>query len=167
MQKGLGFFIFFPPFVFLFYLPVSMSEIKGQKNNKIYIRGEGTKEETKKLSLLGVTSLQIVMVDREVITTLLSKWLQSATCSPTCEFIISSVLRVNQMEKFCGKRKDQTIHTPMNAKVIPGSEFMLHHLKLVPLEYIAQETSTYLVSKQKEWKVSFPLLQIRELIKIT
>lgn len=51
-----------------------MSEIKGQKNNKIYIRGEGTKE-TKKLSLLGVTSLQIVMVDREVVTTLLSKWL--------------------------------------------------------------------------------------------
>lgn len=43
--------------------------------NKIYILGGGTKKETEKLSLLGVHNLQIVMVGREMITTLLSKWL--------------------------------------------------------------------------------------------
>lgn len=45
-----------------------MSEIKGQKKNKIYISGEGTKE-TEKLALLGMDNLQIVRVGREMITT--------------------------------------------------------------------------------------------------
>lgn len=57
-----------------------MWEIKGPKKNKNYVWGERTKKETEKLSLLGVDSLQIMMVGREMITTLLPKWF--AKCNP-------------------------------------------------------------------------------------
>lgn len=53
---------------------MSVSKGKKKEEKDLYL-GEGTKKEMEKLSLPGGNSLQIVMVDRDTITTLLSKWL--------------------------------------------------------------------------------------------
>lgn len=159
MKKVLGFFSLFSPFVFLFYFVFLFLCQRSKAKKRSVIWEERTKE-TEKLLLLDVDSLQIVMVDKEMISTLLSKWL----CKVWPEF---PHLDLQSKGEAPWKRQDQTIHTLMYPKAIPRSEFTLDLLTVVSFKHINQETPTYLVSKQKQWKVSFPTLQIRKLIKIT